>query len=1037
MARNNFAARLAVLCAFIPITALASQAQARPSSAAPSRAESFDIGTSGSACEAQGVSMGGTRRSIYDRKWVILCSDVARPVGTVYALRDATDAAARTATAREEPLDCAGEETVALDQTGAGAAALRHCRGSRTGLGWLVYETRRDSTLYSVEGLAGYDSALRLALANVVTDTIVPGEVPIANLGTTDRVSIIKARASVTDIDTLLGQGYRGNSAGSYANAAEIFAAAPALLRSDPGLTATERVLREHELTINRALQLSNLGAFDQAARLFAEARTMAGPDPVQSRLARNYEAIDAINRGNLETGIEILDRKVPDIAPAPAREGVALAIDAAMAAGLNGSGSSALTGVLGQDTRLTPQERALILDAQALQLRGIAQRLQGNNDAAIRSLSEAYRRAVNVREGRVTSITRLRSQILAELALGDEAQGRLDRAEALLRVSLRLLESQYPDSASLNVGRAQLAGFLARRGEPAEALGLYRSIIDSLEANRESLVGMQNLMEPYFNLLTASGRSDAAMTAELFRASQFVARPGAADTLTQLSRQLEGGSDEAAATFRRSLSLTRELERNRIEIARLNAVAEAGGAPEGLEELKQKQDRLLTEQLEVLNALANYPQYRAVANRTITLADLQDTLAPGEAYLKLVEVAGSAYSVFVTPDSAQSWRVALSTQDIADLVAALRGSISITVNGVQSTFPFDVDSALRLTDALTGPIADELASVRHLAFEPDGAMLTLPLNLLTSDRQGIANYHARVKRGGDEFDFTGIDWLGRDRYVSTALSAASFSDARKAPASKAAESYLGLGQNQPIDRQPALLHASHTDPGRMDADCNWPGSTWNRPVSAAELRSASAVFGSGRSDLMTGASFTDAAVMGRTDLDNFRILHFATHGLVTPPSPGCPARPALLTSFGGPDSDGLLSFREIFDLRLDADLVILSACDTASQASLTATREAGVTSGGDQALDGLVRAFIAAGGRQVIASHWPAPDDYDATQRLFTDFYGNAGATLGDALRQAQIGLMDDRETSHPFYWAGFAIVGDASRTLTGRQGR
>ncbi|MCH6579230.1 MAG: CHAT domain-containing protein, partial [Nitrospinae bacterium] len=97
----------------------------------------------------------------------------------------------------------------------------------------------------------------------------------------------------------------------------------------------------------------------------------------------------------------------------------------------------------------------------------------------------------------------------------------------------------------------------------------------------------------------------------------------------------------------------------------------------------------------------------------------------------------------------------------------------------------------------------------------------------------------------------------------------------------------------------------------------------------------------------MTGADFTDTAIKSREDLSNFRILHFATHGLVTPPGPSCPTRPALLTSFGGEDSDGLLSFSEIFDLKLDADLVILSACDTAAAADVATTRAAGLGSGG------------------------------------------------------------------------------------------
>ena len=154
----------------------------------------------------------------------------------------------------------------------------------------------------------------------------------------------------------------------------------------------------------------------------------------------------------------------------------------------------------------------------------------------------------------------------------------------------------------------------------------------------------------------------------------------------------------------------------------------------------------------------------------------------------------------------------------------------------------------------------------------------------------------------------------------------------------------------------------------------------------------------------------------------------------MTAPRPGCPAQPALLTSFGGNGSDGLLEFGEIFELELDADLVILSACDTASLAGLETTRQAGIEVGGGQALDGLVRAFIGAGGRQVIASHWPAPEEFEATRRLFASFFeSSAGTTLGQALRTAQLQLMDDAATSHPFYWSGFALIGDGERRLIG----
>ncbi len=139
-----------------------------------------------------------------------------------------------------------------------------------------------------------------------------------------------------------------------------------------------------------------------------------------------------------------------------------------------------------------------------------------------------------------------------------------------------------------------------------------------------------------------------------------------------------------------------------------------------------------------------------------------------------------------------------------------------------------------------------------------------------------------------------------------------------------------------------------------------------------------------------------------------------------------------MLTSFGDARSDGLLTFKEIYDLRMNADLVLLSACDTAGRATVAATREAGVTTGGGSALDGLVRAFIGGGARSVLASHWPAPDEFQATERLITSLFESApGTSIGDALRAGRLKLMDEAATSHPFYWAGFELVGDAAQPI------
>jgi CHAT domain-containing protein len=328
--------------------------------------------------------------------------------------------------------------------------------------------------------------------------------------------------------------------------------------------------------------------------------------------------------------------------------------------------------------------------------------------------------------------------------------------------------------------------------------------------------------------------------------------------------------------------------------------------------------------------------------------------------------------------------------------------------------------------------VASRATAAKHLIFEPDGAMLRLPVNLLIASQSGVDAYAARIATpDADEFNLTGIDWLGRNRAISTSVSARSFREARNTPGSGAKKQFLGFGNNAPVS---ALTRTATTRSlsGGGSLDCSWPMSEWNKPISDAELRVAQSAVGIGQSKIVTGADFSDTGIMERTDLRDYRILQFATHGLVTAPRPECPARPALLTSFGARESDGLLSFREIYELKIDADLVILSACDTAGRASVAATREAGVTTGGGSALDGLVRAFIGAGGRSVLASHWPVPDDFQATEHLLAGFFqADAGASIGQALAKAQIALMDDPMTSHPYYWSGFAIIGDGAKSL------
>jgi CHAT domain-containing protein len=619
-----------------------------------------------------------------------------------------------------------------------------------------------------------------------------------------------------------------------------------------------------------------------------------------------------------------------------------------------------------------------------------------------------------------------MRAQILGDMAAIAEDQNNAAEAARLYHEGVTLLEANYPGSAALLNAKARLAGYLARTGDVATAETMFREIVHSQPDTSNLPPSFANVLRPYVDLLLRKG-NDPVATAEIFAATQLMVRPGLAQTQAVLARELSGGTDEASRLFRQSVTLTRQAERARIELARLTDIP----APTPDEQsrariLKAALGNSEKEQLATQSALASFPRYRAVSDEVIPLADLQKILRPGEAYYRMTIVGDQVYAFLVTPSAARATKLDVAATQLAEQVKALRETISTVEDGQRTTFPFDVALSHQMYGELFGPFAADIAAAKHLIFEPDGAMLRLPPNVLVMDQASVDSYlqHAKASEEPD-YDFRGVQWLGRDRDISTSVSPRSFAQLRSAPPSAGSKEYLGLGEN-------ALPTASEAGlvPAAADRDCTLPLSSWSHPISAKELQVASAIlqpYDPGGVQVVTGEGFTDTGIENRSDLDQYRILHFATHGVVTSRAAKCPAQPALLTSFGGEGSDGLLTFKEVFDLRLDADLVILSACDTASQASSAATQQAGLATGGDVALDGLVRAFVGAGGRLVIASHWPVPDDYNATQRLITGlFSAPPGTPTVTALRMSQRQLMDDADTSHPFYWAAFAAVGD-----------
>ena len=210
-------------------------------------------------------------------------------------------------------------------------------------------------------------------------------------------------------------------------------------------------------------------------------------------------------------------------------------------------------------------------------------------------------------------------------------------------------------------------------------------------------------------------------------------------------------------------------------------------------------------------------------------------------------------------------------------------------------------------------------------------------------------------------------------------------------------------------------------------ADVTVLRSQTSLPETADELCAVARAVGADFDDIRLGARATEREVKAaseRGELAEHRVVHFATHGLMAGQlrrgsEPGLILTPPAQAS---EEDDGYLTASEISALKLDADWVILSACNTAAGDSTSA-----------ETLSGLARAFIYAQTRALLVSHWEV--DSNATVKLITssmrEFAGDKTIGRAEALRRAMLALIDkgDPQEAHPAYWAPFVLVGEGRR--------
>jgi CHAT domain-containing protein/tetratricopeptide (TPR) repeat protein len=585
-------------------------------------------------------------------------------------------------------------------------------------------------------------------------------------------------------------------------------------------------------------------------------------------------------------------------------------------------------------------------------------------------------------------------------------------------------------------------------------------------------------LVKAAHRLATLDRGAEPRLLLEMFETAQWALASEAAASLAQMAARGAKGDPALAVLVRERQDLVGQWQGR--DAARTKAVSQP---PEEREKDAEAANNARLEGIdqrisEIDTTLkVKFPDYAALASPApLPVADVQTLLGSDEALVLFLDTpewkpTPEETFVWVVTKSDLRWaRSDLGTPSLQREVAALR--CGLDYDGTWGTagsrcpellktnyteidhrnekpLPFDTERAFALYKALFGQVEDIIKG-KQLLIVPSGALTQLPFQVL------VTNNPQLTPSGPEDFRRAAA-WLVRSHALTVLPSVSSLKALRQlAKDSHASRMLIGFGN--PLLDGPNASYAKWAGEARLKQSCpktptqRIAGVTGERrgvpllrlrgnvidvadvlsqvplPETADELCAVARDLGVSGEEIRLGERATEAEVKRLSatgELANYRTIHFATHGALAGQI-GNGSEPGLLLTppqSANETDDGYLSASEIAALKLDADWVILSACNTAAGGADNA-----------EALSGLARAFFYAGARSLLVSHWAV--DSVSTVKLITKALSimSADKSVGraEAMRHSMLAMIEsgDPKEAHPAYWAPFVVVGEGSST-------
>lgn len=609
--------------------------------------------------------------------------------------------------------------------------------------------------------------------------------------------------------------------------------------------------------------------------------------------------------------------------------------------------------------------------------------------------------------------------------------QKRHAEAEPLYRRALAIRERALgPDHPDVATSASNLAHFLQATGRTADALPFAQK---TLAANRAQLRVVLPILfaARQQSLLTNDRALDDALGA-IQRGTQS----SAASAVNKLAVRLAAGSDRLAELVRKDQDLAAESD------ALDKAIVAAVSKPPAQRDVaaEQRSRARIAAIASARNGLqktlaVEFPDYASLSNPLpLTVKEIQPLLSADEAMVIYSVVDSQSHVVAITREGVDWKEISLGADALAQKVAAFRSGLDVgkALDASGKSGLFDLALASELYAALLGPVEALTKDKRSLLVVPSAALTALPFHLLVTEKPQAA-IPDRPEGYRD------AAWLLRRQAVSVLPSVISLKSLRGfARRDHGVKPMTGFGDpvfnpaaEGPADRRTASSKIAARSIATMAYAEFWRGAGVDRarlaqalpqlPDTADELNAVARDVGAAAADIHLGRDASETTLK-RAALAQYGIIYFATHGLVAGDVKGL-GEPSLALSIPDQPSeldDGLLTASEVAQLRLNADWVVLSACNTIAG-----------DKPGAEALSGLARSFFYAGARALLVSHWAV--DSEAATRLTTSTFAllknEPRIGRAEALRRAMLTYLDDASSprnAYPAMWGPFALIGE-----------